>query len=285
MAVLKFMKKYWYLLVLVVLLAFASTQCSFKVSPSKEKKMFLGAPYQPQHRFLSNQYGKIHYVITGDTSKQALIFVHGSPGGWEDYAKYMRDSALLQFYCVVSVDRPGFGESDYGKPMITLAEQSTLVGLVVKATGKDKPVVLVGHSYGGPLVARVNMDFPESIEHLVLLAAAIDPAMEEKEWFRPVARALSFMLPGALNASNEELAHLKQDLDVMMPLWPKIKNQVTMIHGTKDVLVPYANTAFAINHIPANQLKLITLEKVNHFIPWSHFEVVRNTLIRIAAKE
>lgn len=59
--------------------------------------------------------GTIHYaeVGTGTTAKPTLFFIHGSPASWHCYDNYMQDTALVNKYRIVAVDRPGFGFSDF----------------------------------------------------------------------------------------------------------------------------------------------------------------------------
>jgi pimeloyl-ACP methyl ester carboxylesterase len=274
------MKRYGWILIIMLIVAFASTQCSFQLSKGKEAKLFKNSLFAPVHHYLNQGENTIHYVSTGDTSLTPLLFVHGSPGGWADYASYLKDTLLLKHFHIAAVDRPGFGESDYGYPMPSLGAQSQMVGKVIAQFAKGKPLVLVGHSYGGPLVCRINMDYPASVSHLLLLAASIDPNQEVKEWYRPVLFKVSFFLPGALVSSNAELFHLQADLVSMDSLWPRITSKVTVIHGTSDMLVPYANTVFAAQKLRnTKSYKLISLPKVNHFIPWTHFDTVKKELL------
>ena len=51
----------------------------------------------------------IHYVQTGNDSLPTLIFIHGTPGSWNAFEMYLRDSLLRAHYRMISIDRPGFG--------------------------------------------------------------------------------------------------------------------------------------------------------------------------------
>ena len=99
----------------------------------------------------------IHYAISSahDTLPW-LVFIHGSPGSWFHYKRFMLDSDLRQKFQIVSIDRPGFGFSDFGKAL-HLDEQANLIGPVLQNLN-GKPMFLCGHSMGGPLVIKLAAD-------------------------------------------------------------------------------------------------------------------------------
>ena len=53
-----------------------------------------------------------------------------------------------------------------------------------------------------------------------------------------------------------------------------------IIHGTKDQLVPFSNVPFMEKElINAKSIDVIAIEGANHFIPWEHFDVIRDRLL------
>ena len=87
----------------------------------------------------------MHYAKTGSDTLPTLFFVHGTPGSWDAFAGYLQDSELLSHYRLISVDRPGFGYSDYGHPE-HLDRQSELISPLFYILDNKKPIYLVGHS-------------------------------------------------------------------------------------------------------------------------------------------
>lgn len=231
---------------------------------------------------IEHEKQNLYFVTGGDSLKPALLFVHGSPGSASDYYKYLTDSTLGKMYYLLAVDRPGFGSSNEYDTMPSLKAQASIIQSVTSILKPSNlPITVIGHSYGGPLAVRLAIDFPDTYNKVVLLAAAVDPNLEEKEWFRPVFanQFVSWMLPNAIKASNAELMALKDDLMVMDKEWEKLKAPILMIHGTKDMLVPYKNTVYAQAKKPnSTDLKILSLPKVNHFIPWTHFDLVKEQL-------
>jgi pimeloyl-ACP methyl ester carboxylesterase len=245
----------------------------------KEKGVILTAHYT---QYLGQN---LNFITGGDSSKKAILFVHGSPGSASDYFKYLTDSTLGKMYYLIAVDRPGFGNSIGYDTMPSLKAQAAIIQSVASMLSpKNLPMAVIGHSYGGPLAVRLAIDYPETFDNVVLLAAALDPALEEKEWFRPVFANdfVSWMLPKAIKASNAELMVLKDDLMLMDKEWEKLKAPILMLHGTSDMLVPYKNTAYAqLKKTDSSALKVVSLPKVNHFIPWTHFDLVKEKLIKL----
>jgi hypothetical protein len=46
-------------------------------------------------------------------------------------------------------------------------------------------------------------------------------------------------------------------------------------------MVPYENVAFAKQYLDSNKLEIITINNANHFIPWSHYNIIKNVLMRL----
>lgn len=156
----------------------------FKISDSDAVKQFdkAGVQLTAVTTRVDNRF--MHYAKTGSDTLPTIIFVHGSPGSWNAFADYMKDKDLLDKYRMISIDRPGFGYSDFGKAE-PMQEQSALISPLLAEWKNGKAVYLVGHSLGGPLIIQLYADNPGMIDGLVLLAASVDPA-EEKEKFGEV---------------------------------------------------------------------------------------------------
>lgn len=60
----------------------------------------------------------LHYAVSGSGNLSVLVFIHGSPGSWMNYMKFKWDSALRKKTKIVSIDKPGFGYSNFGKARI-----------------------------------------------------------------------------------------------------------------------------------------------------------------------
>jgi pimeloyl-ACP methyl ester carboxylesterase len=222
----------------------------------------------------------MNYLHVGEKDQPVVIFVHGSPGSLSAFIDFMDDTLLVNHSQLISVDRPGFGASNFGYAEKTLTGQSQLLFPVLKKYKTDKPLILVGHSLGGPIIAQMAMDYPEMIDGLIIVAGSIDPELEPHEWFRgPLATPfLKWMLPRSIRASNDEIYQVKPQLEEMLPRWKDIRVPVTVIQGARDVLVPPENADFAKKMMINTTVKVIMMEDMNHFVPWSHPHLIRQEI-------
>jgi pimeloyl-ACP methyl ester carboxylesterase len=225
----------------------------------------------------------MHYAKTGNDTLPTLFFVHGSPGSWNAFEAYMQDKELLAKYRMISVDRPGFGYSNFNKAQ-NLQEQSKLITPVIKLLQNDKPMYAAGHSLGGPMIVKLQIDNPGLFDGLVLLAASVDPAAEKPEKWRPVLykTPLNFFVPGALRPSNKELWYLKNDLKELDKQWDKITCPVWILHGDKDSFVPVGNVDYTKRKLSGNKnVSVRILSGARHFIPWEQYNEIKETFLKL----
>ncbi|RTY64571.1 MULTISPECIES: alpha/beta fold hydrolase [unclassified Flavobacterium] len=278
-----FKKRYIVYSLIFLYIVMCQSCMTMRFSNKETSKFFAPSKIEFQDKTIAFEGYKIHYVETGNAQNPTLFFVHGSPGSWNAFKEYLKDTLLLKKYRMIAIDRPGFGYSDFGDAQ-NLREQSQRISEFIKKTDNKKPLILVGHSVGGPVVAQLAADNPSWYKRLVILAGSLDPKAENPEKWRTVIKAkpLRYLIPGALRPSNDELWWLKQDLVALEPELKKITCAVTIIHGTKDVLVPYSNVAFMQKKFTnAKSIDAITIKKANHFIPWSYYEIIRNILLKM----
>jgi pimeloyl-ACP methyl ester carboxylesterase len=212
------------------------------------------------------------------------VFIHGSPGSWDAFEKYLQDKDLLQHYRLISLDRPGFGYSDFGKAL-NFKDQGALLNALLHSVSNGKPMALVGHSLGGPMVIKLAAENPDlPIKNIVVLAGSVDPAQEEPEKWRHVLNVipLRFLIPGAMRPSNTELLMFKKDVYDLKNDFPNVTCNVVLMHGDSDQLVPPPNALFSQSHLThAKNVQLIWLKGENHFIPWTKFEAIKQQLLEL----
>ncbi len=230
----------------------------------------------------------IHYVESGNTKAgTVLLFIHGSPGSWNAFENYLNDSALNVNYLMASVDRPGYGYSDFGVKEESLNMQSIVYAPILKKYyDEGKKIVLIGHSYGGPVIAKMGMDFEDVISGLIFIAPSIDPQLEKELWIQRAATwsVFKWMIPAAVIVSNEEILALKSELIKIIPEWKNLKMPIIFIQGGKDNLVDPANKDFAKKQIVNAELTMMYYPELDHFIPFTHKEIVMEAIEQMQEK-
>ena len=255
----------------------------FRMTPKETATFFKTANVSIIDRTIQFKNYKLHYVESGVEGNQPLIFVHGSPGSWDAFKMYLKDSMLVKKFRMIAVDRPGFGYSDFGTAQNLEVQTAQMLALIDTLQLK-KPIILVGHSLGGPLVLSMAAQRSTAFSHVVVLSGAVDPNLENPEKWRPILMStpIRYFIPGALRPSNDELWWLKNDLFVLQLKLKKITSNVLIIHGDKDRLVPYANVNFMKLYLEnTKNTESLTIKNADHFIPWSHYEVIRNRLLQL----
>jgi pimeloyl-ACP methyl ester carboxylesterase len=226
---------------------------------------------------------RLHYAKTGNDTLPTLFFVHGTPGSWMKFGKYLQDKDLLKKYRMVSVDRPGFGYSQFGDAR-NLEQQSAIISVLLLQLKNGKPIYGIGRSFGGPLVVRLAADNPGLFSGLVLLAAALDPATEKKYPWRPIffKSPLNYFIPGAWRTSNEELSYLINDLKELTKLAPSITCPVYIMHGDADGMVPVSNATYGKKIlVNAKPVYLSIIPGAHHHIPDDNYDLVKDVLLKL----
>jgi pimeloyl-ACP methyl ester carboxylesterase len=222
----------------------------------------------------------VSYLRAGDASAPRVILVHGTPGAAEGWADYL--AAPFAGAEVVALDRPGFGASGPAGAVTSLAAQAAAVVALFPAD--RRPVVLVGHSLGGPVVARAAADRPERVAAVVFLAASLDPGLESihpMQYFGAWAPVRG-MLPRAIRNANAELMALEPELEALRPALKEIRSKVVIVHGTRDALVPVENVRYTeASLLGARCVKTTYLDGLDHFLPWNSQAAVREA-VRVA---
>ncbi|MCF6212929.1 MAG: alpha/beta hydrolase [Flavobacteriaceae bacterium] len=287
------MKKHFYFLkkkrllipmVLVLLLGFANSCISLRMSDKEVIKSFKKAAKTPIIYYTNYKGKPMRYIASKpfDSKLPTLLFLHGAPGSSSDFYRYLKDSILNTKANLISMDRLGYGYSNYGIAETSITEQAESAFHIL-GENKVKDAIVIGWSYGGTIAAKLVALHPELIKHAVLIAPAISPADEKYFILGKVAKwgLTRWMVPKAFRvAEDEKLAHAAE-LKLMLPDWQKIQRPVTYYQGDKDKIVPFANAQFIRDKMPASLLNQITIKGGSHFIVFKNYELIKTELLRI----
>ena len=280
----RFKKIFIVIVALFAVLAGVSSCLTTRMSDDEMNKYFAGNRL-PKRQFYEANSRPMHYVSVGDSSLSPVLFVHGSPGSWDNFKAFLKDTFLLNRCLLLAVDRPGFGYSDKGGGEAKLTAQAAALLPILR--GQKKPVILVGHSYGGPTIVKMAIDYPQYIKGLVIVAGSVDPDLEPSNWYRYLLHypPLSWIIPSFFRSSNDELLPLKDELEAMASDWSKIRCPVVIVQGKKDMLVPADNAKFAARKLKHVRVTTIWKDDMNHFVPWSDPDLILEGIARILKEE
>ncbi len=277
-------KRMWILLILLIyLFAIQLEWAKFRYNPENLKQaIFEKTQIVPliQHKEFEGK--SIQYFQVGENATAPVIaFVHGSPGSLADYKMYLSDPDLSQQALLLSIDRLGFGYSNFGKVESSLSIQAKSMMEVLKPFQENK-IILVGHSLGGPIIAKMAMDYPESIDAVLLIAPSVSPELEPSNGWRKIVnwKIFQWFSPTALMVCNQEIIPLKEELTLMSEDWGNIKIPVTIIQGEEDKLVPKGNADFAKKMlVNSSSVDMKMIENGTHFILWSEPELIKEAIL------
>ncbi len=281
--------KWWIGVLIVSILLFPLDSCmQLRMSKSEIDSYFGSRNLEPHlYTYPVGTNRVIQYLKVGSDDLPRVIFVHGSPGSLSAFISFMSDTTLLKRAQLYSVDRPGFGSSDFGRAEISLEKQAEYLKPILADNPRHRPTIVVGHSLGGPVICRMAMDYQQLIDGLIIVAGAIDPDLEPKgTWRFPLATPfLKWMLPRSFRASNEEIYRLKPELIKMIPLWDKITCPVIFIQGKKDHLVAPGNADYAKKMLThAAELDFVFKEDMDHYVPWSDPILIHDAILAMLDK-
>lgn len=268
---------------LFIYIVFCQSCLTFRMSYKETNQFFNSNKIQYIDSNIKINNHTIHFIETGDANKPTIFFIHGSPGSWDSFKKYLIDSELISQFRMISIDRPGFGFSDFSHAE-NLKIQTSLIAQFIRIKNNNQSVFLVGHSIAGALVVSIGCNFSDKIKKIVILAGAVDPTLESPEHWRKMLKLPPFryLIPTVLSTSNDELWWLKKDLYLLQKELPMFTSEVLIIHGDNDQLVPYKNVFYIKKYlINAQKIALITIPNANHFIPWTHFNLIKQNLLTI----
>jgi pimeloyl-ACP methyl ester carboxylesterase len=281
-------KKYGIILLTFVLLIVLADSCmQFRTSSKGINKAFESTGITPNIKDIDFKGKNFRYLEVSDGSykKPTVIFIHGAPGSSDNYVQFMVDKGMVNAFDMVSVDRLGYGYSEFGHAETSLTEQANSLFTILQEY-KETPTLLVGHSFGGPIAVKAAVLYPNLVEGLMLLAPAIDPENEKIMSIAWMGKTppFSWITPRSIKvATDEKFSHI-EELERMLPDWGSIQIPVTYIQGDKDRLVPYANLAFANRMIKAACLEVISLKDEDHFLPWTQEELIKEELHKLTIK-
>lgn len=239
----------------------------------------------------------IHYKKYGSKDKY-IILLHGFGSGTYTWDKTIKE--LSEKFTVISFDRPGFGITErVFNEDLNPYNTDYHVELIKKIMDefKIKKTTLIGNSAGGSLATLFTNKYPNLVENLILVDAAIYTGGGSPDFIKPFLNIPQINHLGPeissnllLNASEDllklsfydenkidenTLEKYKKPLKVKgykKAFWEftkgskmynfesiisNIKNKTIIIHGKKDEIIPYTDSIRLFENIENSELFLI----------------------------
>ena len=279
-------KRYWILVILTSWLIFSRLGATnFWYDPALlEVEISSLTKKVTTFNLIPFENSNVAYIKVGDRSASPLVvFVHGSPGSLTAAKNYLIDNRLIRNADVISIDRLGFGYSNYGMAEPSLRRHTDMLFEILKSY-QNRKVILVGHSMGAPVLVKYAMDHSDQLTAIVLVAPSISPSLEpSNSWRRALNIApIRWLTQPAFRVCNQEIIPLKEELLKIDNQWGKIRVPVTIIHGTEDQLVPYENTNYteaALVNSPNKKIRKV--QGGNHFIFWNEHDLIVEEILQL----
>lgn len=258
------------------------------VSDREVVRMFKDRTDKPEiHYWKGPAGGRIRYLTIGADSLPPVLLLHGSPGSWSVFRSHFFDSSIYKHARLIALDRPGYGYSDFGDSYVSVAaEAAYLQNFINEVIGREKPFVIVGSSYGGPVGVKLAMQNAQRLRALVLVSAAVAPGQEKTYGITPIidVQPLRRFIPYLLRMPNDEkLAH-RRSLEAIANGWEAIRAPVYILHGKADKLIYFPNAEYAREKLVNAPVTFVPFEKLGHVINWKYGDTVRYYM-RLAVKQ
>lgn len=225
------------------------------------------------------EYIEINTPSTSPQAKQLIVFVHGTPGSFNAFIRYMNDPQMRENFHMIAVTRPGWVERDAEK-IPSLDEQAAALEPLLRMDASGKGAILMGHSYGGPVIAKTAMSYKELVAGLVFVASTGDPEISGPRWYNRFAVVIPrFILGDGLKGANAEIMPLRPQLEAMLPDWENIEVPVLIVQGDRDRLVNPRNAEFMQEMLINADVTYLWREGQGHFVLWEEASLIVDSII------
>ena len=184
------------------------------------------------------------YEMTADHApapgaRWRIIAVPGTPSQPHMFSRFLR--LAPQDLDVMAINRAGYGGPFYGPgrraPVPSFEDQISALAPMIEAD--ERPVIILGVSYGGALSLKAAIDFPDQIRGAMTVAALVT---EPRAWVRAILPAgdwplIRTVLPGYLGNARAEIAGRRSQIADVFGQLKNFDRPVTIMHGNVDWLV------------------------------------------------
>jgi poly(3-hydroxyoctanoate) depolymerase len=192
--------------------------------------------------------------VEGEGEDPPLLLLNGLGRPLQSWDPFTRS---LSCRTIVSFDAPGVGGSPTPVLPLSISMLASVAASVLDETQLDSADVL-GFSHGGAVAQQLAIDAPARIRRLVLASTSCGlgaiPGQQDRLALRLASEARSW--PG-----SNPVGTLWQSLAISswssIPFLGAIRAPTLVVCGTRDRIVPPANSALLAQRIPGAELVLL----------------------------
>ncbi len=212
-------------------------------------------------------------------SKKTIVFLHGwglSSKILKPFYHYFKNDFTVYF-----LELPGFGDSPIEKSM-TLKDYADVILKFIKDNTIENPII-VGHSFGGAVAAKLAILHPEIMSKLILVSASAIRQPRHKiilikkmaDFLKPLFSeklrefVLKLLKLDQTDYAQIESPELKETFknvitEDLKPYLSFIKSPTLVIWGEKDAITPLSEGKLIAENIP--NAKLAVIKNTGHFM-------------------
>lgn len=247
----------------------------------------------------------ISYLHKEDpTATTNLVCIHGNCTSSDCYIPFIKKFEKANIY---APDLRGYGDSTYKTPVFTLTDFASDVKNFIDELKITNPI-LIGWSFGGAVVQQFLIDYPDAVKKAILLASVGATGLSYRArqlttgelvsnpFFLALEKELKegtgVIHEGSFYSYKSEMTTEEFQTFIAQALkqrnyrrtmvitgdmnlgkhFPKIKAEVLVIHGTKDVNVPYGIGQELVELHLKEKAKLKSIKGADHFLLSTYLE-------------
>ena len=277
-------------ILLVVLILFSHNCMTFRYTDTQIQKTFVSSSLPLTiHRENYNGQTLRYFRLTNPLYKKKplLLFVHGAPGSGMDFENLLKNDQLQNQFDILSIDRLGYGGSEYGKPTTSIVSQVKSIEHILKNI-YYKDIIVIGWSYGGPIAVELGYRLGEKTLGVLLIGPAHNLHREKFTTIAHLGTWIPFrwVVSGALKTASFEKIKHQASLKKIVSLWKEIRFPIIHVHGEEDRIVPfYENTHASKLYFPKNILTIDSIEGAGHFIHYKDSQRIIDHIMSFVSRQ